>query len=75
MGQLPLLAALTLALGYGRISPSELAGKVGLEPTTTRLTAGSTTAVLLANLVPTQGIEPCVVRLQGGCIASNAWRA
>lgn len=26
-------------------------------------------------LVPTRGIEPRVIRLQGGCIASNAWRA
>lgn len=52
-----------------------MAEKEGFEPSTARLTAGSTTAVLLLNLVPTRGIEPRVIRLQGGCIASNAWRA
>ena len=44
----------------------DLAGKIGFEPMTARLTAGSTTTVLLANkLERSAGIEP----------ASSAWKA
>lgn len=59
----------------GHLALADVAGKAGFEPTTTRLTAGSTTAVLLANLVPPRGFEPRTIRLQGDCSTAGAMAA
>jgi hypothetical protein len=47
-----------------------LAARLGIEPRTTRLTAGRTTAVLSRKivLVQPQGLEPRNVRLKAGCL-------
>ncbi len=43
----------------------KVAGKIGFEPMTHRLTTDCTAAVLLANVVPSKGIEPLTRCLQG----------
>lgn len=58
---------------YPLHQPHMLVSAAGIEPANTRFQTETITAfATLRCLVPLQGIEPCVVRLQGGCIAINA---